>query len=228
MADFDLTLTETELRVPDGEETRLIFSTSGFTLPEGSVLGVRGASGSGKSTFLKLLSGILTPTRGAVRWGAVNLSRLTESARDRWRGEHCGFLFQDFRLFEDLTAEENVLLPATFTRALRPGDHARARALLEAQGVRPNARARLLSRGEMQRTALARVLFAEPQVILADEPTASLDRPRAAEAVEALLEAARTLGATLILVSHDERVLMGLPRLVEVADGRLIDLSARR
>lgn len=228
MADFDLTLPETELRVPDGEETRLIFSTSGFTLPEGALLGVRGASGAGKSTFLKLLSGILTPTRGAVRWGAVNLSRLTQSGRDRWRGEHCGFLFQDFRLFEDLTAEENVLLPATFTRALRTEDHARARALLEAQGVRPDTRARLLSRGEMQRTALARVLFAKPQVILADEPTASLDRARAAEAVEALLEAARTLGATLILVSHDERVLMELPRLVEVADGRLIDLCTRR
>ncbi|WP_295477739.1 ABC transporter ATP-binding protein [Sutterella sp.] len=228
MADFDLTLPETELRVPDGEETRLIFSTSGFTLPEGAVLGVRGASGAGKSTFLKLLSGILTPTRGAVRWGAVNLSLLTESARDRWRGEHCGFLFQDFRLFEDLTAEENVLLPTTFTRALRSEDHVRARGLLKARGVRPDTRARLLSRGEMQRTALARVLFAEPQVILADEPTASLDRLRAAEAVEALLEAARTLGATLILVSHDERVLLELPRLVEVADGRLIDLSGRR
>ena len=228
MADFDLMLCETELRVPDGEETRLIFSTSGFTLAQGSVLGVRGASGAGKSTFLKLISGILTPTHGAVHWGAVNLSRLTESGRDRWRGEHCGFLFQDFRLFEDLTAEENVLLPATFTRALKPGDHARARSLLEAQGVRSDTRARYLSRGEMQRTALARVLFAEPQVILADEPTASLDRPRAAEAVEALLDAARTLGATLILVSHDERVLMQLPRLVEIADGRLIDLSARR
>lgn len=228
MADFDLTLPETELRVPDGEETRLIFSSSGFTLPEGALLGVRGASGAGKSTFLKLLSGILTPTRGAVRWGAVNLSALTQSGRDRWRGEHCGFLFQDFRLFEDLTAEENVLLPATFTRALRSADHARARSLLEAQGVRPDTRARLLSRGEMQRTALARVLFAQPQVILADEPTASLDRQRGVEAVEALFEAARTLGATLILVSHDERVLAEFPRIVEVADGRLIDLSNRR
>ncbi len=116
MKPFDLNLDNLRLTVPDGDELRTIFASSRFALPEGSLLGVRGESGSGKSTFLKLISGILTPTEGAVNWGETPLSRLPEGERDRWRGENCGFLFQDFRLFEDLSAEENVLLPATFYR----------------------------------------------------------------------------------------------------------------
>ena len=102
MKPFDLNLDNLRLTVPDGDELRTIFASSRFALPEGSLLGVRGESGSGKSTFLKLISGILTPTEGAVNWGETPLSRLPEGERDRWRGENCGFLFQDFRLFEDL------------------------------------------------------------------------------------------------------------------------------
>lgn len=179
MKPFDLMLENIRLSVPDGDEMRTIFASTSFALPEGSLLGVRGESGSGKSTFLKLISGILTPTEGTVSWGDKKLSLLPEGDRDRWRGENCGFLFQDFRLFEDLSAEENVLLPATFYRRPTPDDRKRARELLEHYGVRFGTRAQHLSRGEMQRTALARVLFAAPKVILADEPTASLDGKRA-------------------------------------------------
>ena len=93
MKPFDLQLENLRLTVPDGDELRTIFASSRFALPEGSLLGVRGESGSGKSTFLKLISGILTPTEGAVSWGETRLSRLPEGERDRWRGENCGFLF---------------------------------------------------------------------------------------------------------------------------------------
>lgn len=223
MKPFDLTLENLRLTVTDGDEMRTIFASSRFTLPEGSLLGVRGESGSGKSTFLKLISGILTPTEGKVNWGETPLSRLPEGERDRWRGENCGFLFQDFRLFEDLSAEENVLLPATFYRRPTADDRKRARELLEHYGVRFGTRALHLSRGEMQRTALARVLFAAPKVILADEPTASLDGKRAEEVTMALIGAAKRLGATLILVSHDPRVLAHFPQKVVIADGRLIE-----
>ncbi len=217
-----LALENVSLRVRDGASERTLLLAPALHLPPGSVLGVRGASGAGKSTFLRILSGVVPPTSGSVRWGDVRLETLSEAERDRWRGERCGFLFQDFRLFPDLTAEENVLLPVTFTRAITARDRAKARELLTEHGVRPQSRAATLSRGEMQRTALARVLLAEPGVILADEPTASLDGARAESVTRRLLSAAEGLGATLILVSHDPRVLAAMPHVAEIDCGRLI------
>ena len=136
-----LTLENVSLRVRDGASERTLLLAPALHLPPGSVLGVRGASGAGKSTFLRILSGVVPPTSGSVRWGDVRLETLSEAERDRWRGERCGFLFQDFRLFPDLTAEENVLLPVTFTRAFTARDRAKARELLTEHGVRPQSRA---------------------------------------------------------------------------------------
>ena len=197
---FDLSLETVRLDVPDGTGVRTIFSCFDFKLPQGAMLGIRGPSGAGKTSFLKCLSGIITPTEGVVRWGTFALSQCTESVRDRWRGQHCGFLFQDFRLFEDLTALDNVLLPLTF-RGTRAGD---------------------LSRGEMQRTALVRVLMGRPAVILADEPTANLDEARGDIVVDDLMSAAQSLSASLILVSHSDRVLKRLPLTAEIRAGRFI------
>lgn len=188
-----LALENVSLRVRDGASERTLLLAPALHLPPGSVLGVRGASGAGKSTFLRILSGVVPPTSGSVRWGDVRLETLSEAERDRWRGERCGFLFQDFRLFPDLTAEENVLLPVTFTRAITARDRAKARELLTEHGV-----------------------------ILADEPTASLDGARAESVTRRLLSAAEGLGATLILVSHDPRVLAAMPHVAEIDCGRLI------
>ena len=165
---FDLSLETVRLDVPDGTGVRTIFSCFDFKLPQGAMLGIRGPSGAGKTSFLKCLSGIITPTEGVVRWGTLALSQCTESVRDRWRGQHCGFLFQDFRLFEDLTALDNVLLPLTFRGTIAAHDRETAREMLAARGIRTNTRAGDLSRGEMQRTALVRVLMGRPAVILAD------------------------------------------------------------
>ena len=219
-----LRLKEVRLDVPDGVGTRTIFDVPNFELEEGAFLGVRGASGSGKSTFLKLISGILLPTTGSIEVGHTIINQLSEVERDRWRGRHIGFLFQDFRLFDGLTALENVLLPFTFhqntiCRELRED----AVAKLCAVGVRPGTRAECLSRGEMQRTALVRVLMQSPKIILADEPTASLDTVRGDQAVEVLQEAASSLGATLLLVSPDERVLSHFNQTITLSNGRLFD-----
>ncbi len=219
-----LRLKEVRLDVPDGVGTRTIFDVPHFELEEGAFLGVRGASGSGKSTFLKIISGILLPTMGTIEVAHTIINQLSEVERDRWRGRHIGFLFQDFRLFDGLSALENVLLPFTFhqstiTRELRED----AVDKLSAVGVRPGTRAECLSRGEMQRTALVRVLMQSPKIILADEPTASLDTVRGDQAVEVLQEAASSLGATLLLVSHDERVLSHFNQTITLSNGRLFD-----
>ena len=102
------------LDVRDGSSLRTLLEIDEFCLEPGEMIAVRGASGAGKTTFLKLVSGILLPTRGRVLYGDTEVSALSEPRRDRWRGRHVGFLFQDFRLFDGLTALENVLLPFTF------------------------------------------------------------------------------------------------------------------
>ena len=207
------------LDVRDGSSLRTLLEIDEFCLEPGEMIAVRGASGAGKTTFLKLVSGILLPTRGRVVSGATEVS---EPRRDRWRGRHVGFLFQDFRLFDGLTALENVLLPFTFcSRTVSNTQRRDATDLLKLHGVNPDTRSELLSRGEMQRTALVRVLMQSPSIILADEPTASLDANRAGHAVDALISAAGSLGASLVLVSHDERVLGHFERHLTLADGRL-------
>ena len=203
------------LDVRDGSSLRTLLEIDEFCLEPGEMIAVRGASGAGKTTFLKLVSGILLPTRGRVLYGDTEVSAL-------WRGRHVGFLFQDFRLFDGLTALENVLLPFTFcSRTVSNTQRRDATDLLKLHGVNPDTRSELLSRGEMQRTALVRVLMQSPSIILADEPTASLDANRAGHAVDALISAAGSLGASLVLVSHDERVLGHFERHLTLADGRL-------
>lgn len=222
-----LKLEDIELKVRDGSAERMLLTVDEFKLHPGEMIGVRGASSAGKTTFLKLLSGILLPTRGRVIYGDTEVSALSETNRDRWRGRHIGFLFQDFRLFDGLTALENVLLPFTFhSSTVSDANKRDAVNLLKLHGVRPDTRSELLSRGEMQRTALARVLMQSPSVILADEPTASLDSERGERAVDALVNDAlvndaRSLGASLVLVSHDERVLGHFEKQLTLADGHL-------
>ena len=160
------------LDVRDGSSLRTLLEIDEFCLEPGEMIAVRGASGAGKTTFLKLVSGILLPTRGRVLYGDTEASALSEP----WRGRHVGFLFQDFRLFDGLTALENVLLPFTFcSRTVSNTQRRDATDLLKLHGVNPDTRSELLSRGEMQRTALVRVLMQSPSIILADEPTGALD-----------------------------------------------------
>jgi putative ABC transport system ATP-binding protein len=188
----------------------------------GSLAVILGPSGSGKSTLLHCLAGIMAPASGQVRFGDTIVSSLTEAARDAWRLRHCGLVFQDFRLLDELDALGNVLLPARFARLRLPSAlRERAVRLLDSFGVpRRSGTAAGLSRGERQRVALARALLLDPPIILADEPTASLDRANAemiAEALRALSES----GKIVICATHDER-------LAERADHALALLAGRR
>ena len=220
-ADFDLKLDHVAYRVKDGVSTRTILSIDDLSIQEGEVLGLRGASGSGKSTFLKIISGIVTPQQGSVTWGNLCLNAQSESDRDDWRGKNCGFLFQDFRLFGGLSALENVLLPLTFRGKITPSDRARAEKMLQGYGVPAQTLAAYLSRGEMQRTALVRVLISSPKVILADEPTASLDFSNAMRVMDALIDAAFHLKATLLVVTHDSQMLKRFHRVLTIENGTI-------
>jgi putative ABC transport system ATP-binding protein len=189
---------------------------AGLSLAAGQFLAVSGPSGAGKSTLLHLLAGLETPDSGVVRWGDRDLGREAPARRDAWRRANVGLVFQDFQLVPGLTATENVLLPLTFSRwSLSRQDRHRAAEMLIRLGViRTQALASTLSRGEMQRTALARALFGRPSVLLADEPTASLDSVNE-EAVSGLLvEHARREGATIVVATHQ-------PRLSQRADVRI-------
>jgi len=182
----------------------------------GALLAVTGPSGSGKSTLLYALSGLLVPTRGEVLWDGEDICAQPESARDRWRRRTVGFVFQDFHLLPELTPLQNVLLPAGFERvAAGSAIRARAAELLARFGVPPRrSGVGTLSRGEQQRVALARALLFDPPVILADEPTASLDAESGALVIGWLVRLAREEGRTVITVSHD-------PTLIAACDARL-------
>lgn len=216
---FALTVEDLQYRVKDGASFRTILDIKHLEIACGEIVGLRGMSGSGKSTFLKLICGILTPQKGNVYWGTEAINRLSESQRDDWRGRHCGFLFQDFRLFGGLSAFDNVLLPLTFRGTITQADRCRAKALLDVCAVPAQTQVSLLSRGEMQRTALVRVLMSSPQVILADEPTASLDHDNAIHVMDALFEAAEDLKATLIVVTHDSTMLSRFRQVLTLEDG---------
>lgn len=216
---FALTVEDLQYRVKDGASFRTILDIKHLEIACGEIVGLRGMSGSGKSTFLKLICGILTPQKGNVYWGTEAINRLSESQRDDWRGRHCWFLFQDFRLFGGLSTFDNVLLPLTFRGTITQADRCRAKALLDACAVPAQTQVSLLSRGEMQRTALVRVLISSPQVILADEPTASLDHDNAIHVMDALFEAAEDLKATLIVVTHDSTMLSRFRQVLTLEDG---------
>lgn len=220
-----LALRELEIGIAArGEERRSLLRIPALDLAPGESLGIEGASGAGKTLLLHTLAGIAAPLGGRVLWGATDLAALPPGARDVWRRRHAGLVFQDFHLVEGLGAVENVTLPATFER-LGPSDAERDAAvvLLLRLGVDPGARhVAALSRGERQRVAIARALLRRPAVLIADEPTASLDAAAAAVVGEMLVALAALAGATLLVASHDPALLAQLGRRCRIADGGLV------
>ena len=188
----------------------------------GEAVAIVGASGSGKSTLLALLAGLDTPTSGTVELDGANLFGLDEDARAELRGRAVGFVFQSFQLLPSLTALENVMLPLEL--AGRDDAESAAREILARVGLaeRLHHYPKHLSGGEQQRVALARAFVVQPKLLLADEPTGSLDA-EAGEAVIALLfELNRESGTTLVLVTHDEQLAQRCTRTVRLAAGRIV------
>ena len=182
-------------------------------LRQGAVLVLRGNSGSGKSTWLALLAGLLTPQNGTLTVAGQSLNGLSNAARDAWRVQNLGFLPQKLHLSEALSVAGNLAL-AYFAADLPDGAAAKARILatLETLGVADLAHRKpsQLSGGQAQRVALARAVLLSPRIILADEPTASLDDDAAQSALQLLQACARRCDATLVIATHDQRVADGL------------------
>ena len=180
-------------------------------VPQGATLLLRGNSGAGKSTWLALAAGLLTASAGEVAVAGQPLSALSRAARDGWRARHLGFLPQKLHLSDALSVERNLAL--AFYAAGLPGNRNAVRRALEQLGVAELAgrRPSQLSGGQAQRVALARSILMEPKVILADEPTASLDDEAALAGLKLLESCAFRCNATLVIATHDRRVQEALP-----------------
>lgn len=185
---------------------RAIARLRDLSVAAGEAAVLAGASGSGKTTLLLGIAGLADRLAGTVRVDGESLGELGPRARDRHRGRRIGLIFQDLHLIPGLTAVDNMLL-APFAAGVR-GDRHRALGLLDRLGVadKANARAETLSRGEAQRVAIARAMLMEPRLILADEPTASLDDDACAAVLDLLTGATRDAGAALVIATHDARV----------------------
>jgi putative ABC transport system ATP-binding protein len=197
-------LTKTYAR-PDGSQHRVV-DVREFSLEAGAQLALRGESGSGKTTFLNLIAGILAPESGSILLDGKDVAQLGEAGRDRMRAENIGYIFQTFNLLQGHTVLENVELGMAFGRGV---NRAQATSLLQRVGLGDKLGhfPRQLSTGQQQRVAVARALANQPKLVLADEPTGNLDRKNSREALFLIREVCRETGAALLLVSHDERVL---------------------
>ncbi|HKQ38313.1 MAG TPA: ABC transporter ATP-binding protein [Verrucomicrobiae bacterium] len=198
---------------PDGATLRVI-DVPEFAMTEKTQIGIRGRSGTGKTTFLHLLAGILKPDAGAVRIDGVEVSGLPEAERDRSRANRIGYIFQTFNLLPAFTALENVLLGMAFGPGAN-SEHAEALLRRVGLGERLHYRPRQLSSGQQQRVAVARALANRPRLVLADEPTGNLDAAHAQEAIDLIRETCRESGAALLLVSHDREILQRFDQVVE-------------
>lgn len=199
-------------------------------IPRGEKLAVNGPSGCGKTTLVNILCGLERVQKGAVDWGGIDLAGLSESDRDRWRAENVGLVMQEFHLFPGLSALENVLLPKRLRRLRLPQDvRQAAEMLLERVGItRTGQRIETMSRGQMQRVACARALLGGPSILLADEPTASLDMQASAAVADLILELAAERGATLIVATHDRALTARLDRVLALESGRVAADDAPR
>jgi ABC-type lipoprotein export system ATPase subunit len=205
MSLLKLTSLQKSFASPDGERKRIV-DIPDFSIEAGRQVALRGESGSGKTTFLHLIAGILAADAGSILIDGHDMAALGESARDRLRAESIGYIFQTFNLLQGYTCLENVLLGMAFGGRV---DRPRATALLERVGLsqRLGHYPRQLSTGQQQRVAVARALANRPKLVLADEPTGNLDRKHGIDSLALIRETCRENGAALLLVSHDPAVL---------------------
>jgi len=208
--------------VKSGASDLVILREIDLAVTRGEAVAVVGASGSGKSTLLAILAGLDTPTSGKVELDGQDIFSMNEDMRAELRGRTVGFVFQSFQLLPSLTALENVMLP------LELGNDAEAEAKAKETLTRVGLGERLhhypkhLSGGEQQRVALARAFVVRPKLLLADEPTGSLDAEAGAEVIRLLFEMNREYGTTLVMVTHDEGLAARCGRIVRLAAGRIV------
>jgi putative ABC transport system ATP-binding protein len=207
--------------VKSGAGELVILRDIDLEVTPGEAVAVVGASGSGKSTLLALLAGLDTPTSGTVRLDGVDLFTLDEDRRAELRGRMLGFVFQSFQLLPALTALENVMLPLELADRADAQDLARQMLARVGLAERVHHYPKHLSGGEQQRVALARAFVVRPKLLLADEPTGSLDAESGAAVISLLFELNREYGTTLVLVTHDEALAARCGRMIRLVAGRI-------
>ncbi len=211
--------------VTDSTGTLTILRDIDFTLNKGDTAAIVGASGSGKSTLLSIVAGLDTPSSGTVHIDGVDLFALTEDQRAALRAQKVGFVFQSFQLLGNLSALENVMLPLELSG--RRDARATATHMLQRVGLgeRLASYPKVLSGGEQQRVALARAFVVQPAVLLADEPTGSLDFATGATIMELMFELNREQGTTLVLVTHDRAIAARCERRITIEAGQAAETA---
>jgi lipoprotein-releasing system ATP-binding protein len=194
-----------------------------LTMNAGDILALRGASGAGKSTLLHLLGGLDLPNVGEIFFAGQDLQKLSTSDLARLRNQKVGFVFQAFHLLPELSALENVCLPARMARTSVAESEERGRDLLKRVGLseRMEHRPYELSGGEQQRVVIARALVNQPELILADEPTGNLDSRTGEEIIDLLCSLRAERQATLVIATHDAKVAARAPTVIELEDGQI-------
>jgi lipoprotein-releasing system ATP-binding protein len=206
-----------------------VLSDVELTLRRGDAVAVTGPSGSGKSTLLYIIGGLDRPSTGRCLVLGKTLAELSSSDCASFRSQHIGFIFQDHHLLPQLTVLENVLVPLLASAGVSAADELRARGLLERVGLahRVDHRPAQLSGGERQRVAVCRALINQPSILLADEPTGSLDRSSAQAVGSLLLDLCREQQTLLICVTHSKELAAQFPKQLELLDGRLVAVEQR-
>ncbi len=223
MSDVMIAVSHVSKSVSDATGTLSILRDIDFTLRKGETAAIVGASGSGKSTLLSIIAGLDTPTQGTVSIDGQDLFARSEDERAALRAAQVGFVFQSFQLLGNLTALENVMLPLEL--AGRRDARVAATAMLERVGLgeRLGHYPKLLSGGEQQRVALARAFVVKPAVLLADEPTGSLDFATGEKIMALMFELNQELGTTLVMVTHDRAIADRCERRITIEAGRVAD-----
>jgi ABC-type lipoprotein export system ATPase subunit len=204
-----------------GKRTLEVLRGIDVEIARGDFVALRGASGTGKSTLLHLIGGLDSPNAGEIIFCGQNLAAFSESRLTNFRNRRVGFVFQAYHLLPELTALENVCLPARIARTPAAQAEKRGRELLARVGLgeRLEHKPSELSGGEQQRVAIARALVNEPELLLADEPTGNLDSHTGGEIIELLKQLRAEKQMTLIIATHDAKVAATAPRVIELVDG---------
>lgn len=209
--------------------TLKVLKNISLDISDGELMAIVGPSGAGKTTLLQVLGTLETPDRGEVRYDGVEVSRLKDKAQSRFRNRNIGFVFQFHQLLPEFTACENVALPAMIAGESKKSAMKKAAALLEKLGLgdRLSHKPAQLSGGERQRTAIARALINDPAIILADEPTGSLDSHNRDEIRDLMAKVSSEFGQTVVMVTHDETMAAVADTIVRMNDGIISEIQKK-
>ena len=210
-----------------GEQTVLACAVDRLDIEAGEQVALVGRSGTGKTTLLHILAGILRPDRGEVDIVGKRLDKMGEAARDRHRGHHIGMVYQTFNLLQPFSALENVLMGALFGRGSGGDARLRAEALLQKVGLgdRLHHRPSELSVGQVQRVAICRALINDPELVLMDEPLGNQDKATGGQVLELMLQIATDAGKTVVMVTHDPESAERMQRTVDLATLRATEVA---